>query len=313
MLDLGALVSGLVTGLREGVEAALIIAIVCAYLGKTGNARYISRVLVGSGLAVALSVVLGIAIFAAVGGLPEPYEQYIEAAMMIVAAAVVTWMLFWMKRQAAGLGGELRSRVDRALTEGGAWGLTLLAFTAVIREGIETAVFLVGQVAAARTEGTAGALGVIVGALAGLAIAVAIGYAVYAGTRRIDLRLFFRWTGVFLIFIAAGLLSRATHELIEIGVITIGSQVAFDLGSILPHDAGIGLFLRALFGYSSEPEVLTLGVWLVYVVVVLGAYLRPARSTTSAAADIDTAAAAVAVAAPEHAPTPADGVSAATS
>ena len=186
MLDLGALLSGLVTGLREGVEAALIIAIVCAYLAKTGNTRYFPRVLVGAGLAVALSVVLGIAIFVAVGGLSEPYEQYLEAAMMVVAAVVVTWMLFWMKRQAAGLGGELRSRVDRALTEGGAWGLTILAFTAVIREGIETAVFLVGQVAAVREAGAAGSLGVLIGAVAGLVVAAAIGYVVYAGTRRID-------------------------------------------------------------------------------------------------------------------------------
>jgi high-affinity iron transporter len=308
VLDPGALVSGLVTGLREGVEAALIIAIVCAYLGKTGNARYIPRVLVGAGLAVALSAALGVAIFAAVGGLPEPYEQYLEAAMMIVAAVVVTWMLFWMRRQAAGLGGELRARVDRALTEGGAWGLAILAFTAVIREGVETAVFLVGQVSAARAEGAPGALGVIVGALAGLAIAVAIGYAVYAGTRRIDLRRFFRWTGVLLIFIAAGLVSRATHELIEVGVIAVGTQVAFDLGSILPQDAGIGLFLRALFGYSSEPELLTLGVWLGYVVIVLALYLRPARRTTPAA---EVAAAAAAVS--EAAPTSAERASVATS
>ena len=277
MLDLGALLSGLVTGLREGVEAALIIAIVCAYLAKTGNTRYFPRILVGAGLAVALSVVLGIAIFVVVGGLPEPYEQYLEAAMMIVAAVVVTWMLFWMKRQAAGLGRELRSRVDRALTEGGAWGLTILAFTAVIREGIETAVFLVGQVAAVRDAGAAGSLGILIGAVVGLAAAVAIGYVVYVGTRRIDLALFFRWTGILLIFIAAGLLSRATHELIEVGAITVGSQAAFDIGSILPHDAGLGLLLRALFGYSSSPELLTFAVWAGYVLVVLALYLRPSR------------------------------------
>jgi len=277
VLDLGALLSGLVTGLREGVEAALIVAIVCGYLAKTGESRYFPRVLVGAGLAVALSVVIGVAIYVVVGGLPEPYEQYLEATMMIVAAVVVTWMLFWMKRQAAGLGGELRSRVDRALTEGGAWALAILAFTAVIREGIETAVFLVGQVAALRDAGAVGSLSVLIGATVGLAAAVGIGYAVYAGTRRIDLRLFFRWTGILLIFIAAGLLSRAMHELIEVGVIGVGSQVAFDIGSILPQEAGVGLLLRALFGYASAPELLTVAVWAGYVLAVLALYLRPSR------------------------------------
>ena len=144
---------------------------------------------------------------------------------MLVAAGVVTWMLFWMRRQACSVKGDLQRAVDRVLTEGTAWGLAVLAFTAVIREGLETALFLVGQATAAAdgSAGDAGALAVLAGALVGLGIAVAIGYGFYRGSHALDLRRFFRWTGVLLIFIAAGLLSHAVHEFVEIGWITVGT------------------------------------------------------------------------------------------
>ena len=272
-MDFGAFTSGLLTGLREGVEAALIVAIVLAYLAKTGNIRYASRVWLGAGAAIAASLVIGIVLFVTVGGFQEPYEQIFEGITMLVAAAVVTWMLFWMRRQAASVKGELQAAVDRALTEGSVWGLAFLAFTAVIREGIETSLFLVGQVNSADDA----AASVLVGALVGLAIAVAIGYVFYQGTRRINLATFFRWTGVALIFIAAGLLSHAVHEFIEVGVITVGTQTAFDISGILPHEDGVGQFLRALLGYTSTPEVITLVVWATYIVVVLALFLRPVR------------------------------------
>lgn len=277
MFDVGAFTSGLLTGLREGVEAALIVAIVCAYLARTGNARHFTKIGVGVGAAVATSVVLGAALFLTLGGLEEPYEQIFEGAAMLLAAGVVTWMLFWMRRQASSVKGELQRAVDRTLAEGTAWGLAALAFTAVIREGLETALFLVGQATAAAggAAGAAGAASVLGGAVAGLAIAILIGYGFYRGSRVLDLQRFFRWTGVLLIFIAAGLLSHAVHEFVEIGWITIGTSTAFDIGAVLPHDAGIGLFLRALFGYTSAPEWVTLAAWAAYVVVVLALYLRP--------------------------------------
>ena len=273
-VDLGAFTGGLLTGVREGVEAALIIAIILAYLNKTGNRRYFGRIWLGAGTALVLSAVLGMTLFVTVGGFEEPYEQIFEGATMLLAAGVVTWMLFWMRRQAASVGGELRASVDRALTEGGAWALSFLAFTAVIREGLETALFLVGQAQAAGTN-DGGALSVLLGAISGLLIAVGIGWVVYTGTRRINLGAFFRWTGVALIFIAAGLLSYAVHEFIEAGVVTIGTGTAFDISAILPHNEGLGLFLRAIFGYSSTPEWATLIAWAVYVVVALVLYLRP--------------------------------------
>jgi high-affinity iron transporter len=183
-----------------------------------------------------------------------------------------------MRRQAASVKGELQSAVDRALDTGSVTALAVLAFIAVIREGIETSLFLTGQAAAASDD--TGALWVVAGALVGLAIAAVLGVGFYQGSRRLNLATFFRWTGVALVFIAAGLLSHAVHEFIEIGLIDVGTQTLFDLSSILPHEGDsslIGQMLRALFGYTATPEVATFVVWLTYVVVVLALYLRPVK------------------------------------
>jgi high-affinity iron transporter len=276
-VDFGALTTGLVTGLREGVEAALIVCIILAYLARTGNGRYAGPIWIGVGAAVLASLTLGIALFVTVGGLPEPYEQVFEGATLVVAAAVVTWMLFWMRRQASSVRGELQAAVARVLDHGGVVGLALLAFTAVLREGLETSIFLVGQVQAAADAGDAGPLGVLLGAILGLVVAAGLGYGFYRGSRRIDLPRFFRWTGIALVFIAAGLLAGAIHEFVEIGAIGFGTATAFDLSGVLSDTSGIGGFLRALIGYRAAPEVLTLVVHVTYLVVVLGLYLRPAR------------------------------------
>jgi high-affinity iron transporter len=284
-VDTGFLTTGLLTGLREGVEAALIVAIILAYLAKTGNARHFGTIWLGAGGAIAVSVVVGILLFLTIRGLEPPAEQIFEGIAMLVAAAVVTWMLFWMRRAAANIRGELQQGVDRTLTEGRVFGLAILAFTAVIREGIETSLFLLGQVTAAGAAGTSTLLGAVIG----LVIAAAIGYGFYRGARVINLRTFFTWTGVALIFIAAGLVSHAVHEFVEVGVITIGTATAFDISAVLPHDpaagaAGvIGSILRALFGYSSMPEWVTLATWLAYVAIVLSLYLRPITPANAAA------------------------------
>jgi len=289
-VDFGSFTSGLLTGLREGVEAALIVSIILAYLAKTGNRRHFSKIYAGTIAAVVVSLAVGTGLFVTIGGFEEPYEQIFEAITMLVAAGVVTWMLFWMRRQAMSVKSELQVSVDRALTEGSAIGLAVLAFTAVIREGLETAVFLVGQAASAEGAATS----VLLGALVGLGLSVLIGVGFYRGARVINLRTFFRWTGVALIFIAAGLLSRAVHELVEIGVITIGTQAIFDISAVLPHKEiagapdGIALlggqFLRALFGYTSQPELITFVTWIAYVGIVLFLYLRPVTPKAAQAA-----------------------------
>jgi high-affinity iron transporter len=277
-VDFGSLSTGLLTGLREGVEAALIVSIILAYLVKTGNGEHAGKIWLGTGAAIALSALLGLVIFNTVGAFEEPYEQIFEGSAMLLAALVVTWMLFWMRRQSAGVRGELQAAVDRVLDAGGAWGLAILAFTAVIREGVETALFLVGQA----TSAQASAGSVVIGAIIGLLMAVAIGYGFYSGSRRINLQAFFRWTGIALVFIAAGLLSHAIHEFIEVGVFGSGpwTATAFDISATLSHDEGVGAFLRAIFGYSASPEILTLVVHVTYVVVVLALYLRPTAPRT---------------------------------
>jgi high-affinity iron transporter len=271
-VEFGSFTSGLLTGLREGVEAALIVSIVLAYLVRSGRGDQAGRIWLGTGLAVGLSLVVGIVLFNTVGSFDEPYEQIFEGTTMLVAAAVVTWMLFWMRRQAASVKGDLQAAVDRAVADGTSWGLALLAFTAVIREGLETSLFLVGQATSNRTE----AGWILLGASLGLVVAAGLGYGFYRGSRRLNLGSFFRWTGIALVFIAAGLLSKGLHEFIEIGALGSGpwTATAFDISGLLSHDAGIGAFFRALFGYSASPEILTLVVHVTYVVGILALYLR---------------------------------------
>ena len=280
-MDLGSFTSGLLTGLREGVEAALIVSIVLAYLARTGRGDHAARVWLGTGLAAVLSLVVGIVIFNTIGALEEPYEQIFEGTTLLIAAAVVTWMLFWMRRQAASVKGELQAAVDRAVASGATWGLAVLAFVAVIREGLETSIFLVGQATSDRAD----AIWVLVGATVGLAIAAVIGYGFYHGSRRLNLASFFRWTGIALVFIAAGLLSHGIGEFVEIGALGSGpwTATAFDISGVLSDEEGVGAFLRAIFGYSAAPAVLTFVAHVVYLVTVLALYLRPIQRPTPTA------------------------------
>lgn len=280
-MDLGAFTTGLLTGLREGVEAALIVSIVITYLVRTGRRAQTSRVWLGTGLAALLSLAFGIVIYTTIGALTPPYEQIFEGTTLLVAAAVVTWMLFWMRRQARSVKGELQAAVERAILSEASWGLAILAFSAVIREGLETSLFLVGQATSVRAE----AVWILLGAVAGLGIAVLIGYGFYRGSHRLNLGSFFRWTGIALVFIAAGLLSHGIGEFVEIGALGSGpwTATAYDISAVLSQNDGIGAFLRAIFGYSANPAVLTLGAHVAYLIAVLTLYLRPLGPSTPVA------------------------------
>jgi high-affinity iron transporter len=264
---------GLLTGLREGVEAALIVGIIAGYLVKIGRADRLFVIWAGVGLAVLASAVVGVGIFATIGTLGGDAEKIFEAGAMLLASAVVTWMLFWMRRQAASMSGELRQGIDKALIAAPLLGVGGLAFTAVIREGIETSLFLIGQAAAVATTGDA--IWVFLGALAGLAVAVGIGAAIFKFGTRLNLQRFFSWTGAALILIAAGLLSHGVHELIGLGFLPALASEVYNLSAHLPDTEGIGLFLRAVGGYSAAPELLTLIVHVTYLCVGLALYLRP--------------------------------------
>jgi high-affinity iron transporter len=206
--------------LREAFEAALVLGIVFAFLTKTGQvAQHGRAVWQGTACAVALSVAMGAVLFATVGELEGTAEQVYEGVAMLIAAVVVTWMVFWMRKQARTIGGSLRSQVSDAVAHGGGFALAAVAFVAVAREGLETALFLFVSV------GDDGVVSTIVGAVLGLVTAVALGLALYRGSLTLDLRKFFLVTGLLVIAFAAYLLVGALHEFGE-----AGAGEAFDVG-----------------------------------------------------------------------------------
>jgi len=276
---LGWSVGGLLTGLREGVEAALIVGIIAGYLVKIGRADRLGVIWVGVLAAIASSAAIGAAAFVLLGGLQGDTEKLFEGFASLLAVVFLTYMVFWMRKQAVTLGAELRQGVDRAIASASIFGLAALAFTAVIREGIETALFLLAQATAASDAG-AGSW-VAIGALAGLAVATLIGVAIFRAGVRLNLGAFFTVTGAALVVIAAGLLSYGAHELIEVGLIPAIVAPVYDLSGVLPHKEGIGQFLRAIFGYSATPELSALLLQVSYLVLGLYFYILPVRRASA--------------------------------
>jgi high-affinity iron transporter len=248
--------------LREGVEAALIVGILLAYLSQVGAPRYARHVWAGVGAAVLVSFGFLFILQVLGGEFEGATEQIFEGITMISAAVVLTWMVFWMMRQARLIKGELQRGVDQALASGAGLGLLLLAFFAVVREGVESALLL--QAAAFAAEGRS----TLVGALLGLALAIGIGLLIYVFGVRIDLRTFFRFTGIILILFAAGLVSHGAHEFAEAGLLPSLIEHVWDTSAVLNHSEGLGAMLRALFGYSHSPSLLEVLVYVGYLILV---------------------------------------------
>lgn len=266
-----------VIALREGIEAALIVSIVLAYLKQLGATDRSRLVWWGTGLAVLLSAAVGTAIFVAGAEFEGEAEEVFEGLVTLAAVGVLTWMIFWMRRQGARIKSELQERVDTALVTGGL-ALAGLAFFAVLREGIETALFLFAAASGTAVEGAEVApMTQIAGAVLGLALAVILGVLLYRGGIRMNLRSFFRVTGLILIVVAAGLFAFSLHELQEAGWLPFLDGHAFDISSSLPDDAGIGAILRGLLGYNADPTWLEVAGWAGYLVVVGGLFLRAPR------------------------------------
>jgi high-affinity iron transporter len=251
--------SALVIALREGIEMSLIAGIVLAYLTQIGARR--AHRWVWTGIVAAAGVSL--AFLGILNALEAEFEGATEAVFegvtMLLAAAFLTWMIFWMLRQARYLKTDLQRAVQETLAKGGAaWGIFFLVFFAVVREGVETALLLFA----------APGQGKLLGSVLGLAGAVGIGVAIYAFGRRIDLRTFFRVTGVVLVLFAAGLVTHGVHEFVEAGIVA-GGATLFDLSTVLPDDVGVGSLLRALLGYSADPSLLEGIAYVAYYVVAL--------------------------------------------
>lgn len=264
-----------VIALREGIEAALIVSIILAYLRQLERADRAALVWGGTAAAVSLSAIAGTVIFVAGAEFEGTTEEVFEGAVTLTAVGVLTWMIFWMRSQGARIKGELQSKVDSALATGGI-ALAALAFFAVLREGIETALFLFAA-AKGTAVGSGGVQAQMFGALLGLVFAIVLGVLLYRGGIRMNLRTFFRVTGIVLIVVAAGLFAYSVHELQEAGWLPFLESHAFDLSTTLPDDGGLGAVLRGLVGYHAVPSALELVAWLAYLIVVGVAYLRPHR------------------------------------
>jgi high-affinity iron transporter len=249
--------------LREGLEAALIVGIVAAYLVKIGRRDALPKVALGVGAAVALSIGIGVAVTLTIQSLPLVVKETLEGVAAVLAVGVLTWMLFWMRRQGRALKGELEHGVDLAISDGTTWAMVGLAFVAVIREGVETVLFLIPILSFNGTGPD-----VAIGGVLGLVIAAAFGWAIFVAGVRINLRRFFTVTGTVLIFVAAGLVAFAIAEFGEAGLFA-NSGAAFDLNGVLPDSGAVGSVLRGLFGYRSAPTPLELLGYVAYLVPVL--------------------------------------------
>ncbi|AVH70103.1 iron uptake transporter permease EfeU [Nostoc sp. 'Lobaria pulmonaria (5183) cyanobiont'] len=254
---------------REGVEAALVVGIIASYLKQTGRTHLMKSVWIG--IVLATFVCLAAAIFLQISSqdFPQQEQELFAAVISIVAVGVLTWMVFWMRRAARSIKGELQSQVEAAIQSGDKGGIALvgMAFFAVLREGLETVVFLL-----ATFQQNLG-IQAPVGALFGYAAAVAVGVGIYQGGIRINLRRFFKWTGAFIILVAAGLLASGVRAFHEAGVWNSLQTVVFDASGILPNNGFVGSLLAGFFGYNDAPTVSEVIVYFGYLIPTMLLFL----------------------------------------
>ncbi|HLF09268.1 MAG TPA: iron uptake transporter permease EfeU [Dehalococcoidia bacterium] len=257
--------------LREGLEAGLIVAIILAYLKSSHQRRHFRTVFVAALAAVAISLAVGAAIFAVAGEFEGRSAEAFEGLTMLLAVGVLSWMIVWMKQQSAGIKRNLEHDVAQAIGMGSVLALALIPFTAILREGLETAVFLF---AATRTSTP---LESTIGASAGILAATGLTWGIYSGGYRINLRTFFNVTGVLLIFFAAGLLAHGIHELQEAALLPFVVEHVWDINHILDDGSGVGLWLKALFGYNGNPSLVEVIAYPAFLALALSYFvaLRP--------------------------------------
>ena len=263
------IIPSLIIGVREGIEAALVIGIILGYLVKIGRLALKRHVYAGTIVAFFASAGVAAVLFAATVEFQGFGEQIFEGVTMLVAVAVLTSMVLWMMKAARSIKVHVQERIEAVLKQSAVFGLTLLSFVVVFREGVETALFMFG--AGALTSPFEAILGVGLGLL----IAGIIGVGIVRVSWRLNLRRFFQVTGIFLVVVAAGLFANAVHELQDAFAWQFGSAAVYDLHLIFPADASntVGYLLRGIIGYSDAPTVLEVSAYVGYWVVVLLAYL----------------------------------------
>ncbi|NHA68584.1 iron uptake transporter permease EfeU [Phycicoccus flavus] len=271
-------VSNALIGLREGLEAALVVVILLAFLTKTGRTWGVRWVWAGVGVAVALSVALGAVLTFGTRSLSFEAQQIVGGTASIVAVGFVTAMVFWMKSAARTISGELKGRLDRAL-DLGPLAVALVGFLGVGRERLETAIFFYATAEAAGAGNTVPLLGWAVG----IGGAVVLGYLLYRGALQINLAKFFRWTGIGLVVVAAGILAYGLHDLQEAAVLPGLNTLAFDLSGTINGGSWYAALLKGIVNFTPQTTVLQAVAWVLYVGVVLFFFLRPTRTTVAAA------------------------------
>lgn len=262
-------------GLREGLEASLVVVILVAYLVKSDRRKLVPHIWAGVAVAVGVSLAFGALLTFGPSGLSFEAQEAIGGSLSIVAVGFVTWMIFWMARSARGLSAELRGRVDRA-ADGRRLSLVVVAVLAVGREGLETALFLWAATQAA-ARGATSTSAPLAGAALGLATAVALGYLVYRGALKLNLSKFFTWTGGFLILVAAGVLAYGVHDLQEARILPGLDSLAFDVSDTITPTSWLGTLLKGTLNFSPATTWLEASVWVLYVVPVLALFIHQIR------------------------------------
>jgi high-affinity iron transporter len=276
-----AFLASYLIGLREGLEATLVVSILMAYLVKAGRRRQLLPLWGGVAAAVALSVLFGALLTYTETSLLADYRsrELFEAVTSVLAVGLVTWMIFWMRRTARRLKGELTGQLENALAVGGL-AVAGVAFLSVVREGLETTLLFYAAAQGATTTATP-----LVAITAGVLTAVVIGAGLYAGAIRIDLSRFFTVSGVLLVFVAAGILKYGVHDFQEAGVLPGLDVLAFDVSGVLDPNSWYGAAIAGMFNITAAPTVLETVAYVAYLVPVLTAFLWPARRPTPTAAD----------------------------
>ncbi|MGW2744687.1 iron uptake transporter permease EfeU [Streptomyces sp. NPDC001450] len=262
--------SNYLIGLREGLEASLVVCILIAYLVKTDRRDALKPIWIGIGIAVAIAMGFGCALEFGSQELTFEAQEALGGSLSVVAVVLVTWMVFWMRRTARHLKSELHGKLDAALAMG-TGALVATAFLAVGREGLETALFVWASVHAA-SDGTPRPL---IGVALGLATAVVLGWLFYRGALKINLAKFFTWTGGMLVVVAAGVLAYGFHDLQEANWIPGIRDLAFDISDTIEPDSWYGTLLKGVFNFQPDPTVVQVTVWLLYLIPTLAVFLAP--------------------------------------